>query len=178
MRIISGNRKGHKLKSPDGINTRPTSDRVKESIFNIIQTHLPAENVLDLFAGSGAMGIEALSRGSTHATFIENEKSSFNIVRANLESSRFENNAKLILGDAIEYLENSASGIDIIFLDPPYNKGFIAPIIRKISERNLLKIGGLIVIESDFDGEDIPTFDFNIIKKVKYGRACITVLQR
>ncbi|MGN1092933.1 MAG: RsmD family RNA methyltransferase [Monoglobaceae bacterium] len=93
MRVISGIRKGLKLKAPDGMNTRPTTDRVKESVFNIIQTHIPSDNVLDLFSGSGALGIEALSRRCGKCTFVEYNKQAFELVRHNVELSKLSDNA-------------------------------------------------------------------------------------
>ena len=178
MRVISGIRKGLKLKAPDGMNTRPTTDRVKESVFNIIQTHIPSDNVLDLFSGSGALGIEALSRRCGKCTFVEYNKQAFELVRHNVEISKLSDNAHLVFSDAISYLASASEPFDIIFLDPPYNKGLIAPVLDKISERNLLSVDGIIVIETEKDGEAVLHPDFRCVRNAVYGKTVISVLVR
>lgn len=178
MRVIAGIRKGLKLKAPDGMGTRPTTDRVKESVFNIIQTRLPAERVLDLFAGSGAMGIEALSRRSHHCVFVEHDRTAFGIVQQNLRLSNFTENAELVFSDSVSYLDTAAEPFDIIFLDPPYNKGLLAPVLHRINSRGLLSDDGIIVIETERDGEDAEHSGFEIVRRAVYGKTVITVLRR
>lgn len=178
MRIIAGVRKGLKLKSPDGINTRPTTDRVKESIFNIIQTYLPSNRVLDLFAGSGAMGIEALSRRCEHCTFVEYDKQAFSIVSSNVKLAGFEGNSKLVFSDSLRFLNNTSEPFDIIFLDPPYNKGFLLPVLDLITKNNLLKADGIVVIETEKDGETAEHNCYTVIRRATYGKTVVTVLKR
>lgn len=176
MRIISGIRKGLKLKPPEGVGTRPTTDRVKESVFNIIQPYLPAENVLDLFAGSGALGIEALSRHSSHCVFTEHNKTAYNLVKHNIELARFTETSSLIFTDALNYLNSAKKAFDLIFLDPPYNMGLLEPVLTSIKKHNLLAGDGIIVIETEKDGESAEHPDFEVLKCVTYGKTVITIL--
>ena len=195
LRIISGRRRGYKLAAPDGLDTRPTTDRVKESVFNIIQTRLPCGFVLDMFAGSGAMGIEALSRGAAGAVFAEQNPASYKITEANLTGSGLSSGAVLFKTDAFRLIEQLAngtvaavtgdgerfdpkSGFDIIFLDPPYNKGLVTKALDEIRQLNLLSENGVIVTETEVQGEDISDSDFKVIKEAKYGKTIITVMQR
>lgn len=177
MRIISGIRRGHKLKAPDGIDTRPTTDRVKESVFNLIQFCLPAENVLDLFAGSGAMGIEAISRGSANAVFVENSDKALKLVRDNLELVRLTEYANIVKSDAVSYLSRTDEKFDIIFLDPPYNKGMLKPVAEQIALRKILKNDGVIVVETELNGELFEHPSFSLRRRAKYGKTVISVMQ-
>lgn len=184
LRIISGKRRGYKLTPPIGDGARPTTDRVKESLFNIIQTRLPCKNVLDLFAGSGALGIEALSRGAERAVFVESDRRTCELIDKNLTGATLSGGAEIKRMQAREYLDICDIKFDIIFLDPPYNKGFLKPAIDKILERDLLADGGIIVIESETKGSELGEllncFDgkLSALKTAKYGRSSITVLQR
>ncbi len=178
MRIISGMRKGLKLKSPEGMNTRPTTDRVKESIFNLLQFCLPCTSVLDLFAGSGALGIEALSRRSSHVVFVDQSKQSIALVRDNLSAAQFQENATVLCTDALSYLKGCSKSFDLIFLDPPYNKGLLHPVLQVIAERDLLMEGGIIVVESEENGETVGNSPFSVRRIAKYGKTVITLLQR
>ena len=189
VRIISGKRRGYKLLPPVGDNTRPTTDRVKESLFNIIQMRFPCLNILDLFAGSGALGIEALSRGAAHAVFVEHDAEAYNVVRKNLLGSGFDADASLYKADSLKFLDGlylggfaaeskSENKFDIIFLDPPYNKGLLKPTLEKIYSYSLLSDNGIIVVETEAGGEDITDTKFNIIKSAKYGKTVITIMQR
>ncbi len=178
MRIISGMRKGLKLKTPDGMNTRPTTDRVKESIFNLLQFHLPCPLVLDLFAGSGALGIEALSRHCSHAVFVDKNPRSVALVRENLTAARLEENASVFSTDAFSFLAGCQETFDLIFLDPPYNQGFLQPIMDEIANRNLLNENGVIIIESEKNGEPLTNTYYTVRRVATYGNTVITVLQR
>ena len=177
MRVISGSAKGRKLSAPDGLDTRPTTDRVKESVFNIINFHLPDANVLDLFAGSGAMGIEALSRASRHAIFIEQSDDAFKIIKKNLCDTRLEDRAEIIRTDAISFLNRTNDVFDIIFLDPPYNKGFFDSAMNGIKNRSLLSDKGIVVAESEFGGELPDCEGFELIRRAKYGKTLISVFR-
>ena len=178
MRVIAGIRKGLKLKAPDGMDTRPTTDRVKESVFNILQPYFPAERVLDLFAGSGALGIEALSRRSTHCIFVECDRAAFSAVRQNIKASAFEDSSSLIFSDSMAYLDKCTQAFDIIFLDPPYNKGFLGAVIDKIIKNGLLSEDGIIVAETEKDGEEAEHPELAIVRRARYGNTIITVLRR
>lgn len=139
MRIISGTARGTKLNTLEGLKTRPTLDRIKESLFSIIQLKLPDSNILDLFAGSGALGIEALSRGANKVVFCDSNYDAIKIVNQNLEKTRFLNNAKVLNTDYSKALEKlSDEKFDIVFLDPPYKTNFVESAIGKIIRLDLL----------------------------------------
>ena len=177
MRVISGKARGRKLVSPEGLLTRPTTDRVKESIFNILSPYIPAQRVLDLFAGSGALGIEALSRGSAHCTFVESNKSAMATVKKNIELTRTEDSSSTVFGDSLSFLKSCRDGFDVIFLDPPYNTGLLQKSVELIRERNLLKPDGVILCESEVGGEEPPKDVYDIIKQAKYGKTTVFVLK-
>ena len=178
MRVITGSAKGKKLEAPKGLATRPTTDRVKESIFNIIQTKLPAENVLDLFAGSGAMGIEALSRGSKKAVFVDSDKFAVSVIKRNLDAARLSHCSSVINSTAEIYLNGCQEKFDIIFLDPPYNHDFLDDIIDKIILLNILTDNGIIVVESEYGGETVSIQTVECVKSAKYGKTCVSVFKR
>lgn len=177
MRIIAGMRKGLKLSAPDGMDTRPTTDRVKESLFNIIQMHLPAERVLDLFAGSAALGIEALSRHSQYCVFVEHNRDAYNTALKNIAAAKFRDISELKFSDSLSYLDTNPAPFDIIFLDPPYNKGLLRVVLDKISKGHLLKDDGIIVVETEKGGESGEHPSFEIHKCVSYGKTVITILK-
>ena len=177
MRVISGKAKGLKLLAPDGMDTRPTTDRVKESVFNLLIPYLPAGSVLDLFAGSGAMGIEAVSRYCDGCVFVENNPSALDIIHKNVEKARISDDVKIIKSDALSYISNTSDTFDIIFLDPPYNKGFLTPVFKTIAERKLLNPGGVIVCETELSGETVSDTNFECIKQAKYGKTIISIFK-
>lgn len=175
MRVISGTARGKKLIAPEGINTRPTTDRVKESIFNIIQRYIPCENVLDAFAGSGALGIEALSRGAESCTFIETNPEALNILRKNVDGAKVSDKSEILRKDIFDFLKLTNKKFDIIFLDPPYNKGFLSPVFKIVKERKLLSENGIVLVETEFGGEETEFMGFDCIKQAKYGKTQVSV---
>ena len=177
MRVITGSARGKKLFAPEGLGTRPTTDRVKESMFNIISYHLPAEKVLDLFAGSGALGIEALSRGCSHAVFVENNARAFAAAGQNLASAHLSERAVLMRTDAVSYLERTSEVFDLVFLDPPYNTGLLTKAVLLLNERKLITRGGIIAAESEAGGEEPPECGFELIRRAKYGKTTVFILQ-
>lgn len=178
MRIISGSRRGQKLFEFDGLDIRPTTDRVRESLFNLIQAFTPKAHVLDLFGGSGALSFEALSRGASSSVICDNDSRSLTLIRKNAEKLNFLSDVRILNKSAQQYLKECDQKFDLIFLDPPYNKGFIRPVISEIIERDILEIDGIIVLESD-DTDEHGTFSgLDILKQKKYGRSYITVYQR
>lgn len=177
MRVISGSARGLKLAAPEGMGTRPTTDRVKESLFNIIQPYIPAEKVLDLFGGSGALGIEALSRGSEFCVFVDLDKKAIDIITHNVEKARLKECAEIIKTDVFSYLSCCGEKFDVIFLDPPYNKGFLNKVFDKISEKKLLKEEGIIVVESEVGGESAENSSFACVKHAKYGKTTVSVFK-
>ena len=171
MRVIAGIRKGLKLNAPDGMDTRPTTDRVKESVFNILQPYVPKDRVLDLFAGSGGLGIEALSRRCSHCTFVEHNRAAFSVVRQNIKASGFEDCSSLVFSDSMAYLDGCAEPYDIIFLDPPYKTDYIEKgqeekLVQKYEEQIKLykqalekslnrKVDKVMILSLIFAGESI-----------------------
>jgi 16S rRNA (guanine(966)-N(2))-methyltransferase RsmD len=150
LRVIGGTARGVPLKSPDTKNTRPTLDRTKESLFNILMPYIYDARVLDLFSGSGSLGIESLSRGAKEAVFIDNSKYCRNIIIENLKKTRLEECATVMALDvfkAIKLLGGKSAKFDIIFLDPPYNMNFIAKTIQNIVEFDIIAEEGILACE-------------------------------
>jgi len=152
MRVISGVARGKKLISLKGLETRPTLDRVKESLFNILQFYIKDSKVLDLFSGSGALAIESLSRGAREAVLCDFSKNAIEIINKNLEDTKLRNKSEILNKDyleALKYLNKGYKKFDIIFLDPPYKTDYIYKSIEKILEYDLLEEKGIIVAETD-----------------------------
>lgn len=177
MRVIAGSKRGSKLFDFEGQKIRPTTDRVKESVFNLIQEYIPGSTVLDLFSGSGALGAEALSRGACSAVCVDISAESVAVIKKNMQNLGFEN-VEIVNSDAVHFLETSKRSFSVIFLDPPYNRGFIAPVIKKITECGILTEDGIVVLESDFSDEHGEQDGLCIIKQRKYGRSYVTIYQR
>lgn len=184
MRIISGKYRGTKLFTLEGLNTRPTLDRVKESLFNILNFDLQNAVVLDLFSGSGALGLEALSRGAKEAFLCDNSRAAVNIIRKNVQKLKLEAFTNIINKDfekALQDLHIKNKKFDIIFLDPPYESNFAEIAVKKIIEFELLTENGIIVLETDniekvhknLEGSLIPIYD-----ERKYGRVHLIFLSR
>lgn len=180
MRIISGKARGTKLFTLEGENTRPTLDRVKESIFNIIQNEIEGTKILDLFAGSGAIGLEFLSRGAEKAILCDKSKEAINIIKKNVKKTHFENNVQIYNTDfenCLEKIKNEQ--FDIIYLDPPYETDYIIKSLEKIIKENIAKEESLIIIETDDElriEKQIENIDVKVVDKRKYGRATIIFL--
>lgn len=173
MRIISGKYRGKKLKGFDIDGTRPTMDRVKESLFGMIQGYVIDASVLDLFAGSGALGLEAISNGSSRVILCDNNKSAIDTIIYN--SKDFDDDIDIINIDYKKFLKETNSKFDIIFLDPPYGAGVLNKAIRIIEERDLLNDGGILVCEY----EDIKVIcNYDLIKEKKYGPKFIRVYRK
>ncbi|MCL2580366.1 MAG: 16S rRNA (guanine(966)-N(2))-methyltransferase RsmD [Oscillospiraceae bacterium] len=148
IRVITGLARGRRLEAPQGWNTRPTSARVKEAAFSIIQFETPGARVLDLFSGTGQMGIEALSRGAGQCVFVENARESLAVLRKNLETSGPWQNAKIMPTDAVGYLKGLERGVfDIALLDPPYAAGLLADCLKLLAEK--MRPGGVVLCEAD-----------------------------
>ena len=179
MRIISGCRRGHKLHEFLGEDIRPTTDRVKESLFNLIFEFIgPEAHVLDLFGGSGALGFEAASRGCKKTFIVDKAQASIDVIKQNLSELRLEDRVEVVHSDAFEFLQRTQERFDIIFLDPPYNKGFVLPIVKSIFSNEVLSQGGIIVIETD--STDLPEGlpEVELIKQRKYGRTYVSIFCR
>lgn len=177
MRIISGCRRGHKLLDFDGQDVRPTTDRVKESIFNIIQQEVPGAEVLDMFAGSGALSFEALSRGAAHAVLIDADPRSVSLIKRNIAALRFEDRCEVKECSAVSYAQTCGRKFDIIFLDPPYNTGLAQAALEAVSGFGLLSQTGIAVLESDNTDFRYECDGLRIMKQKRYGRTYITIYQ-
>lgn len=177
MRVISGKARGVQLKTPEGLDTRPTIDRVKEALFSIIQFDIPGVAVLDLFGGTGQLGIEALSRGAKSATFVDAADKPCALIRENLKRTRLE--GKVIRSDYLDYLQSCREQYDIIFLDPPYAEVFLENALNRITEIDILRSGGIIVTERPL-GKELP-FEFEGYtrsKDYKYGKVLLTLYRK
>lgn len=178
MRVISGIRRGAKLITRDEDDVRPTTDRVKESMFNLLMGRFPCGQVLDLFAGSGALGIEAVSRGAERVVCVDSDALSMEIVKKNFSNLKLAENAEFVLSDAMAYLSKSNEKFDVVFLDPPYNKGLIIPVMDLLYKRDMLSSDGLVVAECD-NTESLPDFvGFSILKQRSYGRTVVTIYEK
>lgn len=147
MRVITGTARGVRLKTPEGRETRPTTDRVKEALFSAIQFEIEGQRVLDLFAGSGQLGIEALSRGANHAVFVDMSKKATALVKENLKLARLQERATVVQADYMGFLSRNRETFGLIFLDPPYAEDFLEKSLQKIVEFDILVSGGIIVAE-------------------------------
>lgn len=179
MRVIAGKAKGHKLKTIEGLQTRPTTDRIKETLFNMISFDLPQCRFLDLFSGSGAIGIEALSRGASECVFVEKSKLAYDMILTNLEHTKLQPYAILYQKDVLEVLDilkKNNQKFDIIFLDPPYASGLAESVCKKIVEYDLLNKKGYIIWErsAEIDINDIS--GLYVIKQKSYKTTVMTFL--
>ena len=175
MRIITGTARGVKLETLDSDATRPTSDKVKEAIFSMIQFEIEGRRVLDLFGGSGQLALEALSRGAAHAVLTDNDKRSVQLIRKNIDELRFNDICTVVEKSSYDYAKTCNKRFDIIFLDPPYNKGYIEPALEMISEYNLLSENGIVVLESDNTDFKSEVDGLLVEKQKRYGRTFITI---
>jgi 16S rRNA (guanine966-N2)-methyltransferase len=180
MRIISGAFKGKKLVSLQGTATRPTTDRVRESIFNILAARIKNASVLDLFAGTGALGLEALSREAASAIFIDSSISAINIIQKNIIACKMENRAKAIRWDIsknINCLQSLSPAYDLVFMDSPYNKNHIVPTLKKLMKRDIVKNGATIIIEHAAD-EPVPEdlIGLRLKDQRTYGKTLVSFL--
>ena len=179
MRIISGTARGRKLKEPQGKDTRPTTDKVKESLFNIIQFELEGRRVLDLFAGTGQLGLEALSRGAEHCTFVDQRRESVTLVKENIKLCRFEERSQVVLGEAQTFLRSCRERFDVILLDPPYQTNLLEQCVEKIARFDILREHGIIVCESGAEWTVPPmTLPYETGREYRYGQIKLTVCRR
>ena len=170
MRVIGGTAGGRKLKEPYGDSIRPTSDMVKESVFNIIQFDIEGRNVLDLYAGTGQLGVEALSRGARHCVFVDKDPAAARLIRENAGICGFSDNAYILARDALTYLKGSGK-FDLIFLDPPYSTDLAGKTVLRIIEFDKLNLNGIIICETRIDTilPPVPPPYF-LQKEYRYGK--------
>ena len=179
MRVITGKARGVQLKTPEGMLTRPTADRVKEALFSIINFDLPGASVLDLFGGTGQLGIEALSRGANSAVFVDQREDACKIIRENLRRTKLESQGRVVRSDYLDYLRRSREKFDIILLDPPYAEVFLENALKCITEIDILKSDGIIVAERPVEKELPFEFEgFTRSKDYKYGKTLLTIYRK
>ena len=179
MRVITGKARGIQLKTPEGMLTRPTADRVKEALFSIINFDIPGASVLDLFGGTGQLGIEALSRGAGSAVFVDSREDACKLIRENLKRTKLEADAKVVRSDYLDFLNRTREQFDIILLDPPYAEVFLENALKRITEIDILRSGGIIVAERPL-GKELPwEFEgYDRSRDYKYGKILLTVYRK
>jgi 16S rRNA (guanine966-N2)-methyltransferase len=179
MRVITGSARGRRLNELKGTKARPTADHVKEAMFNIVQFRVEGRRVLDLFAGTGQLGIEALSRGAKSATFLDMRPEAVRLVRENLSLCKLEGRAKVLLGGALEFLGRTDETFDLIFLDPPYESELLKSALEAIARFDILSDHGIILCESSVT-ELLPELPppFQESRAYRYGKIKITVYER
>ena len=177
MRIITGSAKGVKLVTLEGLNTRPTAERAKEAIFSKLQFDLEGRTVLDLFSGSGQMGLEALSRGAAYAVLCDRAKDAVDVIQKNAEKTRLKEKCMILCADyadCLSRMEMMNKRFDIVFLDPPYASDMLEGSVNILVKKGLLKTGAFVVCESDR-----ADFDFSpaleVVKQYRYGIAYVTI---
>ena len=178
MRVITGTARGRKLGQLQGMDTRPTTDQVKESIFNIIQFDIEGRRVLDLFAGTGQLGIEALSRGAAECVFIDRRPDAVRLIQENLALCKLAGRARVRQGDALPYLR-SGEKFDLVFLDPPYASGLLEQALTDIAAFDICRQHGIIVAESAAETV-LPALPppYRLYREYRYGKIKLTVFHR
>ena len=177
VRVISGSARGLKLNTPGDDRVRPTTDRVKESMFNIVQDWVHDSQVLDLFAGSGALGIEALSRGASQAVFCDNSLDSIKIIKSNIEKARVADRSQIVSGDfkrCLRDMEAKNQSFDMIFVDPPYYEGLFEEVLDTIRSCKILKKDGIVIVEHDAKKPIGQVEGLEVYKEKKYGITMLT----
>ncbi len=172
MRIISGSKRGMVLETPEGLDTRPTSDRIKETLFNMIAFDIPDCNFLDLFSGSGQMGIEALSRGAKEAVFVEKDKKALTCINHNLAKAKFEDCSKVFNEDVFSAISRlkCSDGFDIVFMDPPYNKLIEKQVLESLVSRDYITDDTMIIVEASIETsfDYVSELGYSIVKEKVY----------
>lgn len=179
MRVITGTARGKRLKELEGMETRPTTDRVKEGLFNAIQFDIEGRQVLDLFSGTGQLGIEALSRGAASCTFVELRRDAAALVRENLALCGLAERGRVHQGDYLAFLSACREKFDLIFLDPPYTGGLLEKALEAIAKIDIVSANGIIVCESPLDRSlpDLPA-PYEKGREYQYGKIKITLYSR
>ncbi len=181
MRIITGRARGTQLYAPEGDATRPTSERAKEAVFSALQFELTGRRVLDLFAGSGQMSLEALSRGAASAVLVDASPNAVEIIKKNVAKTHFERECTVLCADYADAVRRLQGRVDLVILDPPYAKHLIAPALRALTEAGKLEKNAIVVCESgesDIFAEDgALAARFTVRKTAKYGVAYVTILE-
>lgn len=179
MRVITGLAKGRRLEELPGLATRPTTDRVKEGLFSALQGDIEGRRVLDLFAGTGQLGIECLSRGAAFAVFVDRREDAVRLVGENLDLTGLWDRAKVVRGDSLEYLRAVKERFDLVFLDPPYQAGLLEPALSLLAGIDILRPHGIIVAEHPADRVLPPLPEpYRVRRTYRYGKIGLTVFRR
>lgn len=177
MRVITGTARGRRLQTLEGNDVRPTTDKVKEAVFSSIQFDIEGRRVLDLFAGSGQLGIEALSRGAKSATFVDLNPEAINVIKANIKATGFEDASKIVRADCFSYLAQTREEFDIVFLDPPYREGLLEKTLTAAT--NIMSDYGIIICERPTDIELPKTVGSFIEKKqLRFGKILVSIYRK
>ncbi|MEG0542568.1 MAG: 16S rRNA (guanine(966)-N(2))-methyltransferase RsmD [Angelakisella sp.] len=177
MRVITGSARGRKLITLEGTDVRPTTDMVKEAMFSMIQFEVEGARVLDLFCGSGQLGVEALSRGAAYCTFVDLSRDAQSVTRENLQATGLSKNSKVAAMDAMAFLKTTGAEFDIALLDPPYSKGLVSDALPMLADK--MSESGVILCETALTDELPETVgDFSVVKSTRYGKIKLTVYRR
>ena len=181
MRVITGTARGRRLLELEGLETRPTTDRVKEGVFSALQFDIEGRRVLDLFAGTGQMGIECLSRGAASAVFVDRRKDAFALVKKNLALTNLQDRARVVNGDALEFLSGTREAFDLVFLDPPYASGLLERALERLTAPgfDILAPYGIIVAEHPAEKAlPAPPPPCRRLRTYRYGKIAVTLFRR
>ena len=179
MRVITGSARGSRLRELEGMETRPTTDRVKEGLFSAIQFEIEGRKVLDLFAGTGQLGIECLSRGAASAVFVDRRADAVKLIRENLKLTELADRARVVAGDSMEFLKSLKERFDIVLLDPPYAAGLLEPAIAHLTAFDILNHHGIIVAEHPAERSlQPPAAPYRVRRAYRYGKIAVTVICR
>ena len=179
MRVITGSARGRRLRELEGMETRPTTGKVKEGLFSAIQFEIEGRRVLDLFAGTGQLGIECLSRGAAAAIFIEHRRDAAALIRENLKCTGLEDRAKIVQGDAMDFLSITQEVFDLVLLDPPYASGLLPKALKCLTSQDLLRPGGIITAEHPAEQPPPPVPEpYSLQRTYRYGKIAVTLYRR
>ena len=177
MRVITGTARGRRLKELEGTETRPTTDRVKEGLFSALQFDIEGRRVLDLFAGTGQLGIECLSRGAASAVFVDRRADAVKLIRENLKLTELQDRARVVAGDSM--LAQRGVQVELVFLDPPYEAGLLEPAVAHLTAFDILNPHGIIVAEHPADRSlPAPAAPYRVRRTYRYGRIALTLIRR
>jgi len=178
MRVITGSARGRRLLELEGLETRPTAGRVKEGVFSALQFGIEGRRVLDLFAGTGQMGIECLSRGAASAVFVDRRKDATEIVKKNLALAGLADRARVVNGDSLEFLKGTGERFDLAFLDPPYASGLLEEAMERLAGFDILAPCGIIVAEHPADRALRAPASCRLLRAYRYGKIAVTLFRR